>query len=320
MMLNFREKRFYTGSHEEKWKYLYRKKEKEMDQIEAGTVHTLTVARKIETGYVLTNGKREILMHVNEAEEDLDVNQEVDVFLYLDKKGQLIATTVIPEILKGTYGWAKVAESVKQLGVFVDIGIQKEILVSKDDLPLLEGVWPQPGDELFVTLITDKKGRLLAKPVTEDIIEQERDLAKKTLRNEPISGRVYRSTKVGSFIITEEGFRGFIHHTERKDEPRLGQWVEGRIIEVKDDGTLNVSMRPLKQESISDDAEVILSYLASRGGVMPFTDKSSPDDIRDTFNLSKAAFKRALGRLLKAGKIEQREGQTFLKREGEAKK
>jgi uncharacterized protein len=284
-----------------------------MGKLEAGTIETLKVARKIETGYVLTDGKVEVLLHVKEAETDLDEGQEVDTFLYQDKKGQLVATTVIPEIHQHTYGWAEVVETVRNLGVFVNIGIQKEILVSKDDLPLLEGVWPQEGDQLFVTLITDRKGRLLAKPVTEDIIEQERDMAKKDLKNSPISGRVYRSTKVGSFIITEEGYRGFIHSTERKDEPRLGEWVEGRIIDVKDDGTLNVSLRPVKQEGMESDAEAIYHYLESQGGIMPFSDKSDPEEIRQTFQLSKAAFKRALGKLLKEGRIEQRDGKTFIK-------
>ncbi|MDQ0257910.1 putative RNA-binding protein (virulence factor B family) [Evansella vedderi] len=284
-----------------------------MNQLEVGTIKTLTVTRKIETGYVLTSGKEEVLLHARETEGDLDEGQEVDAFLYQDKKGQLVATTIIPDIHRYTYGWAEVVESVKNLGVFVNIGIQKEILVSKDDLPLLEGVWPQKGDQLFVTLIVDNKGRLLAKPVTEDIIEQERDRAQKHLKNQQTSGRVYRSTKVGSFIITEEGYRGFVHHSERKEEPRLGEWVEGRIIEVKDDGTINVSLRPVKEKGIEVDAEEILAYLKDQGGVIPFSDNSDPEEIRQTFHISKGAFKRALGKLLKEGMIEQRDGKTYLK-------
>ncbi|MDG5789536.1 S1-like domain-containing RNA-binding protein [Evansella sp. AB-P1] len=284
-----------------------------MNELKAGTIETLTVLRKIETGYVLTNGNTEVLLHLNEADGDLDVDQEVDVFLYQDKKGQLIATMALPNEYLYTYDWAEVVDSVKNLGVFVDVGIQKEILVSKDDLPLLEGVWPQPGDELFVTLETDRKGRLLAKPVTEEIIEQERDRATNSMENRDVSGRIYRSTKVGSFIITEEGFRGFIHHSERKEEPRLGEWVKGRVIEVKDDGTLNVSLRLLKLQSRDADADSIIEYLEKNNGTMFLTDKSSPEEIRETLQLSKAAFKRAIGKLLKEGKIEQRDGNTYLK-------
>lgn len=206
----------------------------------------------------------------------------------------------------------EVVEVVKNLGVFVDIGIEKEILVSKDKLPLLEGVWPNIGDELFVTLTTDHRGRLLAEPITEEVVERERVFADNIQINSPVRGRVYRSTKVGSFIITEEGYRGFIHYSERKREPRLGEWVEGRVIAVKYDGTLNISLRPLKQFSMKDDSESILQFLQQHHGVMPYTDKSDPDEIRREFRISKAAFKRALGMLLKEKRIEQRDGKTYL--------
>src|SRR5699024_5231278 len=114
--------------------------------------------------------------------------------------------------------------------------------------------------------------------------------------------------------ISEDMYRAFLHHTERDREPRLGQFVTGRIIEVKEDGTVNISLKPLKQDRIDDDAEVILTYLKENDGVIPFTDKSDPNDIRKTFNFSKSAFKRALGRLMKNEKVEQKEGKTYLKR------
>src|SRR5699024_3556145 len=117
--------------------------------------------------------------------------------------------------------------------------------------------------------------------------------------NQVVSGPVYFTSKEGSVMLTEEKYRGFIHHTEREREPRLGEHVTGRIIEVKEDGTLNVSLLPLKHERIDDDAELILAYLNEHDGEMPFNDRSSPDDIRNTFQISKSAFKRALGRLMR---------------------
>src|SRR5690625_4677428 len=113
-------------------------------------------------------------------------------------------------------------------------------------------------------------------------------------------------------MITDNTERGFIHHTEREVEPRLGEYVTGRVIEVKEDGTLNVSLLPLKHERMADDATKILSYLEESAGEMTFTDRSDPEEIRATFHMSKSAFKRALGRLMKEKKIEQRDGKTFL--------
>lgn len=274
-----------------------------------GTIQTLQVLRQIDTGYVLEN---DILLHHNEANIELTDEDTVEVFLYQDKKGQTVATTQLPTIQIEVYGWAQVVEVVPHLGVFVNIGTTKEILVSKDDLPLFEDVWPAVGDELYVTLGKDQKGRLLAIPATEGVLERLFEFAPENILNSTVTGRIYRTDREGSTVITEDGYRGFIHHTERKQEPRLGEHVEGRVIDVKEDGTINLSLRPLKQHSMGEDADAILAHLEDNDGVIPFSDKSDPEDIRDTFHISKAAFKRALGKLMKEKRIEQRDGKTFL--------
>ncbi|MUK88967.1 hypothetical protein GMD78_11340 [Ornithinibacillus sp. L9] len=284
-----------------------------MQALPIGTIQTMVVDRKIDTGYVLKKDMHEVLLHHNETEHELEVDQAIEAFLYQDKKGNTIATTKLPSIVLDEYGWADVVEVIPNLGAFVDIGTTKQILVSKDDLPLLEKVWPQDGDKLYVTLGKDRKGRLLAIPATDGVIGRIYEVAPSEMLNNQISGRIYHTSKEGSAFITEENYRGFIHHTERKEEPRLGELVHGRVIEVKEDGTLNVSLRPLKQHGMVEDAEQILNHLKENGGMIPFHDKSDPDDIRGTFNISKAAFKRALGKLMKEGKIEQRDGKTYLK-------
>ncbi|SHG43274.1 CvfB family protein [Ornithinibacillus halophilus] len=284
-----------------------------MNTLPIGTIQTLIVDRTIDTGYVLKYDMQEVLLHHNETETELEVGQEVEVFLYLDKKGNVIATTVLPTVVVDVYDWAEVKEVLPHLGAFVDIGTTKEILISKDDLPLYENVWPKVGDKLFVTLGKDRKGRLLAIPATEGVIAREVELAPDELLNQSFSGRVYLTSREGTAIVSDEWYRGFIHHSERKEEPRLGELVNGRVIEVKPDGTLNVSLRPLKQHGMVDDAQAILNHLEDHDGVIPFNDKSDPDEIRATFNISKAAFKRALGKLMKEGKIEQKEGKTFLR-------
>ncbi|WP_432806629.1 CvfB family protein [Oceanobacillus profundus] len=286
---------------------------KYMHTLPIGKVQTMTVSRKIDTGYVLEKDGQEALLHHNEANHTYDEGREIDVFLYNDKKGNIAATATLPSVQMDVYDWAEVVEVIPKLGAFVNIGIAKEMLVSVDDLPLFEAVWPNPGDKLFITLGKDQNGRLLAIPATEGVIAREIELAPEELYNQPISGTVYHTSKEGSAIITEDDYRGFIHHTERKEEPRLGEFVHGRVIDVKEDGTLNVSLRPLKQDSIGEDATSILAHLEENNGVIPFNDKSDPEDIRGTFRISKAAFKRALGRLLKEGKVEQRDGMTYLK-------
>lgn len=281
--------------------------------LKLGTVETMKVLRKIDTGYILEKNGEQALLHHNESERELEETEEVNVFLYHDKKGNTVATTTLPTIRLDEYDWAEVVEIIPRLGAFVNVGIAKDFLVSSDDLPLYQNVWPKPGDKLFVTLGLDKKGRLIAIPASESIMYREIELAPEEALHKTVSGRVYHTSREGTAIITEENYRGFIHYTERKEEPRLGELVTGRVIEVKGDGTINVSLRPLKQHGMLEDAEAILEHLKASGGVIPFSDKSDPEDIRGTFQISKAAFKRALGKLMKEGKIEQRDGKTYLK-------
>src|SRR5699024_1183155 len=130
-----------------------------------------------------------------------------------------IATTKLPHDQMDVYGWAEVVEVIPDLGAFVDIGTGKDILVSSDELPLVEAVWPKKADMLYVTLGRDQKGRLLDIAATEGALAKEVELAPEHLFNAPIQGHVYLTGREGAAMITKENYRGFIHHTERKHAP-----------------------------------------------------------------------------------------------------
>lgn len=285
-----------------------------MSELQAGQVYTLHVEREAPFGYFLSDGKTDVLLHKNEVIEGFDAKEPQKVFLYTDHQGRLAATMTIPEVQIGTYGWVDVVEVKRRYGVFVSIGINKDILVSNDDLPEALEHWPAIGDRLFCTLKVDKKGRLFADMATLEKIEETSVPAAQEDFNKNITGTVYRLLTVGASIITDEGFIGFNHETERKGDVRLGERVEGRIIKVKDDGTVNLSLIKRSHEALDDDAQTVLAYLESRGGAMPYWDKSGPDLIQKRFNMSKAAFKRAIGRLMKEGKVYQEEGWTYIKK------
>jgi uncharacterized protein len=282
-----------------------------------GGLITLTVARKAEFGFFLTDGKEDVLLHKNEAAKDYELEEEVEVFIYIDSTGRIAATAKKPIIYQGVYDWVKVVDTRQDLGVFLDIGIQKDLLLGKDDLPVVKEVWPQEGDMVFSTLRVNRNGRLYAKLASEQIVTEISIKASPKDLNKNIQGYVYRTAKVGTWMISAEGYRGFIHESQRKQEPRLGQKVEGRVIDVKADGTINVSLLPRKHEVQDSDADIIMNYLLSRNGVMPYWDKSMPEDIEERFNMSKGAFKRALGKLMKDGKVYQENGWTHLKKDQE---
>lgn len=280
-----------------------------------GQITTLKVARKTEFGFFLTDGEEDVLLHINETDKDYQEEEDVKVFLYLDSHGRIAATSVIPKVTAGIYEWLKVVEVKQGIGVFLDIGIQKDLLVGEEDLPAHKSVWPAVGDMLYATVRVSKNNQLYAKLASDQVIQSISVKADRKDFNKNVQGHVYRTAKVGSWVYTIEGFKGFIHESQRMDEPRLGEMVEGRIIDIKEDGTINVSLLARKQEALDEDAIRVYDYLLSRNGAMPYNDKSMPEDIQERFHLSKGAFKRALGKLMKEGKVYQEDGWTYMKKE-----
>jgi uncharacterized protein len=280
-----------------------------------GQTVTLTVARKADFGYFLSDGSEDVLLHINEADREYELDESVEVFLYVDSEGRTSASTTIPEIAIGKYTWLKVVDSNPNVGVFLDIGLKKDLLLGIDDLPVHKSVWPKAGDLVYVTLRVNNNYLLYARLATDPVIESISTKATRTEFNKNIQGHIYRTAKVGSWVYTIEGFKGFIHESQRQTEPRLGQMVEGRIIDVKEDGTINVSLLARKEESQDLDAERVFEYLMSRNGAMPYNDKSMPEEIQERFQLSKGAFKRALGKLMKEGRVYQEGSWTYLKKE-----
>lgn len=283
-------------------------------ELESGEIVKLKVEEKEGSKWILTHKGEEISLNASEAPEDLQVDDKVEVFLFVDRRGNLSATTQLPHIKKGTYGWARVIKVTDKEGAFVDIGTSKEVQVKAEDLPKVKELWPVIGDHLYMTLRTDKEGELFGRLATEDRVEELYIDAPTTLLNKNVQARAYRLLPVGSFLLSvPENYRIFVHQSERVEEPRLGQDLTVRVIDTKEDGSLNGSLLPRKHERLGDDAESIFRYLNDVGGRMPFTDKSTPEEIQEMFTMSKAAFKRALGKLMKEGKIVQNEGWTEVK-------
>lgn len=280
-----------------------------------GQVAQLTVARKAEYGFFLTDGSEDVLLHINETDQDYEIGERIEVFLYMDAHGRISATTTIPEVSVGRYGWLQVTDVKAGVGVFLDMGIQKDLLLGEEDLPAHKSVWPQVGDMVYTTVRVSRNNLLYARLASDQVIQADSIQADSKDFNKNVQGYIYRTAKVGSWIYTLEGFKGFIHESQRQEEPRLGQKVEGRIIDIKDDGTINVSLLARKQEAVEQDAELIFDYLQSRNGAMPFSDKSLPEDIYERFHLSKGAFKRALGTLMKQDKVYQEGSWTYIKNE-----
>lgn len=290
-----------------------------MTQLQSGSVAKLEIIDEEGSRWVLTDRNEEILMNKSDADDNVQIGDSVEVFLYVNRRKELTATMAIPSVTIETFGWAKVIRTEPREGVYVDIGASFEVLVNGADLPQIKKLWPQRDDELYMTLRTDLGGNIFGRLATEERVMERVGFAEQSMFNKNVTARPYRLLPVGTFLLTiPENYRVFVHETERQSEPRLGEEMNVRIIDVHDDGTMNGSLLPRVEERMTGDAAVVYTYLMDIGGKMPFTDKSSPDEIREMFNMSKAAFKRALGRLMRERKVIQEDGWTIATENEEA--
>lgn len=285
-----------------------------MEELKSGYTADLDVVERDGSRWILDGDGNDIMMNASDADDTIQEGDTVHVFLYTNRRGELTATMKMPLMTAGTYGWARVIRVDDSEGVYVDIGSSFEVLVNRNDMPRVRSLWPKVDDALYMTLRMDLGGNIFGRLATEERVLEVISEAPPTSLNLNVKARAYRLLPVGSFMLSvPENHRIFIHNTEQLSEPRLGQEVDVRIIDVHEDGTLNGSMLPRKEERLGDDADIVLRYINEVGGRMPFTDKSSPDEIKEMFSMSKASFKRALGKLMKEGRIEQSDGWTTLK-------
>jgi len=293
--------------------------------LQAGTYQELTVERDSPFGFFLSDGQEDVLLHYSETNnQEVKIGDKIKAFLYSDHKGRVTATLQKPKLLYGEMGFLKVSGFQPAVGFFLDNGIGKEILLPISDLPKEKSLWPNTNDLLLVRISRDKQERLLAEFVVdqsyllEDYLADQsfhRDRLTESLKqNQVVRGIVINHLSEGTQVLLDNQQVGFIHRSEQLKDLRLGQEIEARITFIREDGKVNLSMRPRKEVGRVEDADRILDFLKERGGAMPYWDKTPADILMQKFHLSKAAFKRAMGKLMKEELVYQEEGWTYLKK------
>lgn len=282
-----------------------------MRELLATTFTGIVVDENEQFYFVQKNG---ITFRLKKEEGTHAIGEAVEGFGYLNQKQEPALTTTIPTVRIGSYGFGTVTGTRRDLGVFVDVGLpDKDVVISLDELPTMRELWPKKEDRVMVTLKVDSKDRIWGELADEKVFKAMAKRGNAEMQNQNLTGHVYRLKLAGTYILTDDLYIGFIHPSERFQEPRLGEKVVGRVIGVRPDGVLNLSLKPRSHEEISDDALMILTFLErANDHQIPFTDKSSPDEIKQTFGISKAQFKRALGHLMKQKLIKQEDGKTIL--------
>lgn len=288
----------------------------------AGTVVQLPIDREVSPyGYFLSAGDQDVLLHYSELTRQVKPGETVEVFLFYDTEDRIAATMKRPYLTLGELALLEVADVHPRLGCFLEMGLGRQLLLPIRELPELKELQPRVGDHVYVIMEHDKQGRLKAKLAGEQELAPHAFHAPESWKNEWMDAIVYKPLQMGTFVVVQGGVLGFgaigmIHSSERNRLLRLGERVQARIAHIREDGRVNLAMAPRKEIGMDQDAEQIMAYLTSRpGGSMPYSDNTPPDLIKQRFSISKAAFKRALGKLMKEGKVVQRENWTHLVQE-----
>ena len=276
------------------------------------TVAVLKVVRQSEMGAFLDaetgNTNDDILLHKTQQTSDVQIGDMVKVFLYLDPKHRLTASMRVPKLKEGQIARMRVI-NVSKDGAFLDVGAERGIFMPyagmRGKLQIGEVVWAK--------LYTDKSGRLAVTMKVEDEMRRASVRAENVRVGQKVKGSVYNIPDRGAFMLTNERYIVFIANKEMVEKPRVGQELEARVTYIRPDGRLNASLREAKEKARISDSDKVLMFLQSNDGRMPYSDSSSPELIKGKFKISKAAFKRAIGRLYKDGLIEMRDGWTYLK-------
>lgn len=277
--------------------------------IELGKYQSLQMITPSDFGVYLaepdSSGEERVLLPKNQVPETLQVGDSIEVFIYRDSEDRIIATTITPLLTLGALAKLKVLE-VGTIGAFLDWGLAKDLL-----LPFKEQTKRvHQGDQVLVSLYIDKSNRLCATMKVYDYLEQNSPYKK----DDRIIGTVYEiNEKFGAYVAVDDKYSGLIATNELYRDLEPGDSIEARVQNVKEDGKLDLSTREKAYLQMNDDATLVLKKLEEHDGELSVNDKTPPEIIKKEFNLSKNAFKRALGRLLKEDKIEFTEGGIRLK-------
>ena len=280
-------------------------------KLRIGEYNTLEVLRETEFAFMLGTEEQEIFLHKKQMTKELEIGETVNVFLYFDNQKRITATMAKPLVGKEEPAFLEVVDVNYRLGIFLNMGLVKDLLLSRDDLPFVRKEWPRKGDRLFVRL-RSSKNQLTAKFIPRYEINQTLiPTTELEVGQEYVGYNVYK-TEEGNLFFTEEGHNIYVYFKHMRKEYRLGEKETIKI--TIDKGNYQYSGMIIKQKelAITDDALIIQKYLQENHGTMIYTDKSSADDINAEFHMSKSAFKRALGSLYKQGIVVLEKDKTYL--------
>ncbi len=264
-----------------------------------GRYNTLTVLETSDHGLYLDGGTHDkILMPTRYVTPEMTVGSQVKVFVYNDSEDRLVATTETPLAQVGEFAYLEVISVHPTAGAFLDWGLSKDLL-----LPFREqgDIRFREGDGAIVAVYVDEyTNRVVASTRLHNHLAPEKPPYE---IGDPVHVLIYGDSPLGFKSIIDKRYRGLLYHEETFDKLEPGDQFTGYIKKVHNDGKIDLRRDPSGYGRVTGVSQIILEKLEAAGGSMPFNDKSSPEDIRATFDTSKKAFKQGLGKLYKERRI-----------------
>ena len=276
--------------------------------IQLGKKQKLQVLKKVDFGVYLgepmqADVKEKVLLPIKQVPEQTKEGDILEVFIYKDSMDRMIATVREPDLQVGETAVLKVVQT-SRIGAFLDWGLEKDLL-----LPFREQTMRvKEGQECLVALYIDKSERLCATMKVYPYLSLRTPYG----MNDEVQGRVYEiSERFGVFVAVDDHYCAMVPKREAQGKFRIGEVRKFRVTEVKEDGKMNLSAHQKAYLQIGEDAKLVRKVIDEFAGVLPFDDKVSPQVIEREFGLSKNAFNRAVGHMLKNGEIEIRDGRIY---------
>ncbi len=268
-----------------------------------GEKQKLKVLEKTDIGVYLSeidDNSEKVLLPRRLVPENIAINDVLNVFIYKDSEDRPVATTEEPKLDLGEIGILEVIE-VTEIGAFLDWGLPKDLL-----LPFIEQTTEvEEGKKYLVGVYLDKSERLCASMKVSSFLVVDSPYKE----NDKVKGTIYSiDEEIGAFVAVDNKYEALIPNKEIDTELEVGQTIEARVTAIKEDGKIDLSLKKKAYKQMKDDTKILLDLIEANGGEIFLNDKSSPEDIKKQVNMSKNAFKRAIGGLFKARKIEFTDG------------
>ncbi len=262
--------------------------------MEIGIINKLKVVRKTEYGYELQDEeKNEVFLSRSLVNEELNIDDDKEVFIYKDAKDRIVATTLKPNIQLGEFAYLKVREISKH-GTFMDWGLPKDLMIPYDEQKerMKEENW------YIIYMLKDEKNNKLfgSNKISKYLVYN--DIGIK--QGDEVDLLLYKMNDLGMSAIVNNKYNGLIFTSDIHKNLNPGDKIKGYVKQVREDGKIDIVLEPIGyKKSIDKNSEIILTALKQNEGFLELTDKSTPDDIKHQLGLSKKAFKRSLGNLYK---------------------